>query len=155
MSPAATLMFALWLSGTAPAEVTVAIAPKGYDIDISGQVTTDELLAAIAKAIGVTISGQPTETTVRENHFRSSSLERALRALLPHAAFVVSFAKNGSPEKIIFLSANKTDGTGGDAGSGAGVNPGMDSGDANPDPGYTGTPDAEPGNPPDNSVPGN
>ncbi len=149
-------MAASCLAGSAQAEVTVTPAAKGYDIDIVGQASVGELLDAIAKG-GITITGQPPDATITANHFRSASLERALRALLPHAPFVVRFAKNGVPEKIIFLSAAKGEGegAGGDAGPATGDDPSMEGGSNPDDPGSNFAPDAQQGGQPGTPSPGN
>lgn len=92
---------------TAWAEVTVAPAARGYDIDITGQASSTELIDAIAAALGIKVQGYPADSTVTANQLRGASLERALRALLPTARFVVRFNDDDTPEAIIFLSASK------------------------------------------------
>ncbi|WP_374331777.1 hypothetical protein [Aestuariivirga sp.] len=101
------------LSGTARAEVTVTPAAKGYDIEVSDQATSSELLDAITNATGVTIKGLPDETTLAANHLRSTTLERAIRMLMPAANFVVRFRPDNTPAQIIFLSASPDDNTAG------------------------------------------
>ena len=65
------------------------------------------MIDAIAAATGATIQGYPEDGTVADNHIRGASLERALRALLPKAAFVVRFNADDTPAAIIFLSDAK------------------------------------------------
>lgn len=154
-SPAAAFIIAVCLAGAAQAEVTVAPAGRGYDIDVAGQVSSAELLSAIATATGVTITGDPEDATIRDSHFRGTSLERALRALLPHAAFVVSFAKNGAPDRIIFLSAAKGEDAGGNGGQVTGTDPNMEGGTNPDDAASTFSPDAQQDGQPGNPAPGN
>ena len=119
--PAAALLIGTALCGSVAAEVTVSPAGKGYDIDVTGQVSTTEVLDAIAAATGATIEGYPEDGTVADNRIRGASLERALRALLPKAAFVVRFSEDDTPTAIIFLSDSK-------GAAPAGGDPGMDEG---------------------------
>lgn len=95
------------LCSSAAAEITVAPAGKGFDIDITEQASSTEVVDAIADAIGVKVEGYPEEGPVAASHLRSASLERALRALLPKAAFVVRFNEDDTPAAIIFLSESK------------------------------------------------
>ena len=119
--PANTLLIGTLLCGSVAAEVSVAPAGKGYDIDVSGQASTTEVIDAIAAATGATIQGYPEDGTVADNHIRGASLERALRALLPKAAFVVRFNADDTPAAIIFLSDAKDAAT-------QGTDPGVDEG---------------------------
>ena len=105
--PANALLIGVLLCGSVAAEVNVAPAGKGYDIDVSGQASTTEVIDAIAAATGATIQGYPEDGTVADNRIRGASLERALRALLPNAAFVVRFNADDTPAAIIFLSDAK------------------------------------------------
>lgn len=105
--PANTLLIGTLLCGSVAAEVSVAPAGKGFDIDVSGQASTTEVIDAIAAATGATIQGYPEDGTVADNRIRGASLERALRALLPKAAFVVRFNTDDTPAAIIFLSDAK------------------------------------------------
>ena len=105
--PATALFIGTLLCGSVAAEVNVAQAGKGYDIDVSGQASTTEVIDAIAAATGATIQGYPLDGTVADNRIRGASLERALRALLPKAAFVVRFNADDTPAAIIFLSDAK------------------------------------------------
>lgn len=100
--------------GTAWAEITVSPAARGYDIDITDQATSTELIDTIAAALGIKVQGYPVDSTVGANQLRGASLERALRALLPTARFVVRFNDDDSPEAIIFLSDSKDGETGDD-----------------------------------------
>lgn len=93
--------------GTAWAEITVSPAARGYDIDITDQASSTELIDAIAAALGIKVQDYPADSTVAASQLRGASLERALRALLPTARFVVRFNDDDSPEAIIFLSASK------------------------------------------------
>ncbi|MEI7599933.1 MAG: hypothetical protein WCJ41_11520 [Aestuariivirga sp.] len=114
MGPVAVLAAGAALCGAAAAEVTVKPAAKGYDIDITGNATASELIEAIASATGVDIKGEPEDTPVGANHLRNASLERALRALLPKAPFVVKSDDEDMPTEIIFLSPSQNgDGTAG------------------------------------------
>ncbi|MEI8177287.1 hypothetical protein [Aestuariivirga sp.] len=127
--PAAVLLMGAALPCAAEAGVTVTAAAKGYDIDITDSVSTTELLDAITSATGATIKGQPEEMTVNANHLRSTSLEGALRKLLPGAGFAVRFSADNAPAEIIFLTAK--DGAaaqGPDDGSSTGADGNLDSG---------------------------
>jgi hypothetical protein len=124
------------LCGPAAAGVTVTPAAKGYDIDIDGQASASELIEAIAGATGVEIKGQPEDATVGPNHLRNTSLERALRQLLPKAPFAIRFDADDTPETIIFLSPSQ-EGATADGSDGAGESDetdGSDGGDGT-DPG--------------------
>jgi hypothetical protein len=101
------LLIGAALCGSVAAEVNVSPAGKGYDIVVSGQASTKEVLDAIAAATGAIIEGYPEDGTVADNRIRGASLERALRALLPKAAFVVRFDADDTPSVIIFLSNAK------------------------------------------------
>lgn len=105
--PIIALLIGGALCGSVAAEVSVSPAGKGYDIDVSGQVSTTEVLDAIAAATGATIEGYPEDGAIADNRIRGASLERALRALLPKAAFVVRFDADDTPAAIIFLSDAK------------------------------------------------
>lgn len=100
--PAAVGIFA---AAPAYAQVTVTPAAKGYDIDIENQISAAELIDALAAATGANVKGQPQEATINPNHLRGASLERALRLLLPGAAFTLGFNADGKPTSIIFLSS--------------------------------------------------
>jgi hypothetical protein len=100
--PAAVLVFAM--AGSALAGVTVSPAGRGYDIDIDGETSASELLDAIASASGATVKGQPQDATITTNHLRGTTLERAIRQLLPGAAFTIRFGEDERPDAIIFLS---------------------------------------------------
>jgi len=102
-----TVLLASISSGTAWAEITVSPAARGYDIDITDQASSTELIDAIAATLGIKVQGYPADSTVAAGQLRGASLERALRALLPTARFVVRFNDEDSPEAIIFLSAAK------------------------------------------------
>ena len=104
---AIALLMSASLCGPVAAEIIVAPSGKGYDIDITEQASSTEVVDAIADAIGVTVEGYPEEGPIAASHLRSASLERALRALLPKAAFVVRFNEDDTPAAIIFLSAPK------------------------------------------------
>lgn len=125
----AILGLALGWPCLARAEVTVTPVAKGYDVDVIGQASSAEVLEAIAGATGVEIKGTPGDTTVNESHLRSASLERAIRALLPRAGFVVSSDAEGKPVSIIFMAVS------GDGGA--------------PPPGDPTMPDAQDGSVPD------
>ena len=116
MGPVAVLAAGVALCGTAAAEVTVKPASKGYDIDITGDTTAAELIEAIASATGADIKGEPENTAVGVNHLRNASLERALRALLPKAPFVVKSDHDDMPTEIIFLSPSQMGGDPADGG---------------------------------------
>ena len=102
-----TVLLASISSGTAWAEITVSPAARGYDIDITDQASSTELIDAMTAALGIKVQGYPADSTVAASQLRGASLERALRALLPTARFVVRFNDDDSPEAIIFLSASK------------------------------------------------
>ncbi|MFO1133166.1 MAG: hypothetical protein U1E16_14295 [Hyphomicrobiales bacterium] len=106
------------LCSGAIAGVTVTPASKGYDIDVSDQASSSELLDAISDATGVTIKGLPDETTLATNHLRSTTLERALRMLMPGTNFVVRFGPDNAPTQIIFLSESPDDNGAGNSESG-------------------------------------
>jgi hypothetical protein len=114
------VMLATVLSSPARADVTVTPVAKGYDIDVSDQASSAELLDAITTATGVTLRGLPDETTLSANHLRATSLERAIRMLMPGVNFTVRFGPDNAPAQIIFLSGSPAeDGTsnGGAAGT--------------------------------------
>lgn len=100
-------LFGVTTSSTAWAEITVSPAARGYDIDVTDPVSSTELIDAIAAALEIKVKGYPDESTVAANQLRGASLERALRALLPSARFVVRFNEDDSPAALIFLSAGK------------------------------------------------
>ena len=102
-----TVLLAAISSATAWAEITVSPAARGYDIDITDQASSTELIDAMTAALGIKVQGYPAESTVAAGQLRGASLERALRSLLPTARFVVRFNDDDSPEAIIFLSAAK------------------------------------------------
>lgn len=104
LAPAAIITVSCITIGAAQAEVTVVPAARGFDIDVSDQATSTELLDAITSATGVKIEGAPEDAAIGANHLRSASLERALRTLMPRAGFVVRSRGDGTPEAIIFLS---------------------------------------------------
>ena len=110
--PAAVLLWA----PAAQAEVTVAPAATGFDIDITDQASASELLDAVAAATGAVIKGRPEDATINANQLRNSSMERALRKLLPGAAFAVRYDDDGKLAAIIFLSP---DSAGGESADGA------------------------------------
>lgn len=114
------------LCGPAAATIKIAPAEKGYDFDIDAQTTASELIDAIASATGVDIKGEPQDTTVGPNHLRNTSLERALRKLLPKAPFAVRFDADDTPEAIIFLTPSE-------GGGGANGSDGADSPDTGDD----------------------
>lgn len=93
------------LSGTASAGITISPAARGYDIDITEQTSSTALIDALAGAAAVKVEGYPAESPVAASHLRNASLERALRALLPSARFVVRFNADDTPAAIIFLSS--------------------------------------------------
>lgn len=128
---ATALLIGAALCGSVAAEVNVSPGGKGYDIDVSGQASTKEVLDAIAAATGATIEGYPEDGTVADSRIRGASLERALRALLPKAAFVVRFNADDTPAAIIFLSDTK-DATSQDADPG--IDEGMEGIDTDPPP---------------------
>lgn len=97
-------------SAAARADVTVTAAGSGYDIEVSGQATSADVIAAIAAATRATASGTPDTTPVLPNHLAGASLVRALRVLLPHAPFVIRYRKDGTPEAIILLTPVKSAG---------------------------------------------
>lgn len=99
------------LPGTAWAEVTVKPAARGYDIDITEEATSSDLIDAIAEATGANVKGEPEDASLAPNHLRSTSLERAIRMLIPGAKFAVRFNDDDSPAEIIFL-ASGVDGDG-------------------------------------------
>lgn len=112
-------LLAIMLSGTALADVTVTPTAKGYDIDVTDDASSSELLDAITKATGATIKGPPDEVTLSANHMKGTSLERAIRMLIPGANFVVRFGPDDAPAQIIFLSTSPSeDGNGGSTDSG-------------------------------------
>lgn len=104
-----TFTLAVMLSIPALADVTVRPATKGYDIDVTENASSSELLDAIANSTGATIKGQPEEVTLAANHLKATSLERAIRVLIPGANFVVRFGPDDAPAQIIFLSAKAGD----------------------------------------------
>lgn len=128
---ATVLLIGAALSGSVAAEVNVSPAGKGYDIDVTGQASTTEVLDAIAATTGATIEGYPVDGTIADNRIRGASLERALRALLPKAAFVVRFNADDTPAAIIFLSDSK-DAT--SEGAGPDIDEGMDGINTDPPP---------------------
>jgi len=93
-------------SGAALAEVTVTPAARGFDVDVTGQASTTEVLEAIANATGVEIKGTPGDAAVGENHLRGTSLERAIGVLLPKAGFIVRSDAEGKPAAIIFMAVS-------------------------------------------------
>jgi len=102
----AVIAIGLSWPGAALAEVTVTPAAKGYDVDVTGQASTTEVLEAIVGATGVEIKGTPGDAAVSENHLRGASLERAIRALLPKAGFIVRSDAEGKPAAIIFMAVS-------------------------------------------------
>jgi hypothetical protein len=120
-------VFILTAALCVPAEAGVTVKPsaKGYDIDVDGPTKASELIDAIASATGVNVKGQPEETTIGPNHLHGTSLERALRMLLPKVPFAVRFDADDIPEAIIFLSPAQ-DGPASDGSDGANS---IDSGD--------------------------
>lgn len=121
IGPVAMAVLCLLLPLPAWAEVSVTPAARGYDVDVVGQVSSSEVLDAFATATGIDIKGAPEETTVAETHLRGASLERALRALLPHAGFVVSSDADGKPTAIIFMAASQDGGADVQPDSGVGL----------------------------------
>lgn len=93
------------LSGAAWAEITISPATRGYDIDITDPTSSTALIDALAGAAGVKVGGYPADSPVATSHLRNASLERALRALLPTARFVVRFNSDDTPAEIIFLTS--------------------------------------------------
>lgn len=117
MSQLATTLAAMTiLCGPALASVKVTPAQNGYDIDIDGEANATEVIEAIASATGVEIKGQPEDTAVGPDHLRNTSLERAIRKLLPKAPFAVRFDADDTPEAIIFLSPSQDGGADGSDG---------------------------------------
>ena len=108
--PAAVFCLGVALCAPAMAAVTVTPATKGYDIDVTGPSSASEVIDAIAGATGVVIKGEPEDATVGTNHLRNTSLERALRVLLPGAPFAVRFGEDDMPEEIIFLAPSQDGG---------------------------------------------
>lgn len=119
LGPVMAFLMGTALCGTASAGVTVTPAAKGYDIDVSDQASSSELLDAISTATGVAIKGLPDETTLATNHLRSTTIERALRMLMPGTNFVVRFGPDNAPEQIIFLAASPDGNGAGNGESGA------------------------------------
>lgn len=111
------------------AEVTVTAAAKGYDVDVSDQASVSEVIDAIVTATGVKVVGAPEDGTIASLHLRSASLERVLRALLPHEGFALRFNADDTPDAIIFLSAENAAG----AGDGADAGPDGSDGGSEPD----------------------
>lgn len=152
------VFFAVAGIGAAHADITVKPVARGYDIDVTSETTASELVDAIANATGVDIKGEPEDTTVGVNHLRSASLERALRALLPKAPFVVRSDADDTPTEIIFLAPRKngdgsSDGTDdgsydGNDGSDGSIDS-IDPTDVPPDAGMSAPPDS-----PDTTDPG-
>lgn len=103
----AVLLAIFTISGTARAEITVSPVARGYDIDITEQTSSTALIDALSAAIGVTVAGYPPEKTIAKGQLRGASLERAVRALLPQARFVVRFNADNTPSTIIFLSTGQ------------------------------------------------
>lgn len=103
--PAALVVGLSW-SAAALAEVTVTPIARGYNVDVTGQASTTELLEAIAGVTGVEIKGTPGDAAVGENHLRGASLERTIRALLPKAGFIIRSDAEGKPLAIIFMPAS-------------------------------------------------
>ena len=130
--PTAIFLLAATLCGTAVADVKIAPAAQGYDIDIDGDTSATDLIEAIAAATGVEIKGEPEDVAIGANHLRNTSLERALRKLLPKAPFAVRFDSDETPEEIIFLSPAE-DGGGADGGAGDTTEPSDDAPAEDPD----------------------
>lgn len=101
---ASVLTMAAMLAPPASAEVTISPAASGYDIDITGPVSSSELIDVISAATGIAVKNRPKDTTINTNHLRSTSLDRALRKLLPGTAFTIRSGDEGAPAMIIFLS---------------------------------------------------
>ena len=101
---ASLLAMTVGLAHPASAEVTISPAASGYDIDIIGPVSSTELIDVISAATGVAVKNRPEDTTINTNHLRSTSLDRALRKLLPGTAFTIRSGDEGAPAMIIFLS---------------------------------------------------
>ena len=109
---AACLLLAVVSCHPALADVTVKPVDKGYDIDITEETSSSEVVDAIVEATGVDIKGEPEDSMVPANHLRNVSLERALRTLLPRVPFSVRFDSDDVPETIIFLAKTKDDASG-------------------------------------------
>lgn len=118
---AAAVVAGLSWSGAALAEVTVTPAARGFDVDVTGQASTTEVLDAIANATGVEIKGTPGDAAVGENHLRGASLERAIGVLLPKAGFIVRSDADGKPVAIIFMAAPDAGGAPPDGGPAMGT----------------------------------
>jgi hypothetical protein len=108
------------LPAVALADVTVTPAAKGYDIDITGDASSSDLIDAIVGATGVAIKGEPGDATLTANHLKNTSLERALRSLLPGTNFAVRFGDDDKPSEIIFLTSGSGDGSGNGSAEGPG-----------------------------------
>lgn len=132
---AACLLLAFVSCRPALADVTVKPVEKGYDIDITEETSSSEVIDAIADATGVDIKGEPEDSMVPANHLRNVSLERALRTLLPRVPFSVRFDADDVPETIIFMAKAKDDASG-------------DTGDSAGDSQIPADPGADPMNPP-------
>lgn len=103
----AAILVVASLSDAAHAEITVSPVARGYDIAITEQTSSTALIDSMAAALGVTVQGYPADSTVSKTQIRGASLERALRALLPEARFVVRFNDDDTPAAIIFLSSGE------------------------------------------------
>lgn len=101
----AALLLLASLSGAASAEITITPATRGYDIDITEPTSSTALIDALAGAASLKVRGYPVEGPVAASQMRNASLERALRALVPTARFVVRFNADDTPAEIIFLSS--------------------------------------------------
>lgn len=158
MLPRVLLLGALALGGAAlpvpaRAEVTVAAAAKGYDIAVTDDATATDLIDAITAATGIAVKGQPADDTLPATRLSGVSLERALRGLLPKAAFVVRYGDDGAPAMIIFLTPKDATGAGDAAGSDMQDGSAPDAGSADQPP--DGSDTAPDTTPPDLPAPGN
>ena len=122
--PAAITMGVAALFTPARADVTVTPATKGYDIAITDQASASDVLDAITSATGVAVKGEPGDDAVNPTRLTGVSLERALRGLLPKAAFAIRYGADGAPAMIIFLTPKD----GAAAGAGDGSSPDMQDG---------------------------
>lgn len=127
-----TVVLAAALCESAWSAVKVTPAAQGYDIDIDSPTSASELVDAIAAATGVEVKGEPEDVSVGPNHLRNTTLERALRKLMPKAPFAVRFDSDDTPEEIIFLSPSQ-DGSGMGGSDGTDGSDGSDSTDPSDD----------------------
>ena len=149
LKPAALSFGLAALFTPAFADVTVTAADKGYDIAITDQASASDLIDAIAGATGAAVKGEPGDDAVNPTRLTGVSLERALRGLLPKAAFAIRYGADGSPAMIIFLTPKDGAAAGADDGSSPDMQDGAGQDSGSPDQPADGN-----GSAPDPLVPG-